>query len=107
FQSPSVAMCRDTPAWFRVSGPSCPRVFQPSLQPGGSSRRRHFLAAESLGRVTRTPSGPSRHSCGPVLLLARGRCAERSRFPRELPERHTDGPLSLPLDTCHLPLVAV
>jgi hypothetical protein len=44
------------------------------------------------------------HPSGRTARFCLGHCGERSRCHRKLQERHIDGPLSLPLNTCHLPL---
>src|SRR5664280_3730172 len=98
---------RDSQVCCRAWGPSSRPEYQPSLRPAFALHPRPILGRRHYARRRRTPCGCEHRLCARVPRLARGRRVASRRRCRSGLERHTDGPLSSSLGTCHLPLGAV
>src|SRR5664280_3159499 len=98
---------RDSQVCCRAWGPSSRPEYQPSLRPAFALHPRPILGRRRYARRRRTPCGCEHRLCARVPRLARGRRVASRRRCRSGLERHTDGPLSSSLGTCHLPLGAV
>src|ERR1019366_1113588 len=97
----------DSRACCRAWGPSSRPEYQPSFRPASALRPQPILGRRRYARRRRTPCGCEHRLCARVPRLARGRRVASRRRCRSGLERHTDGPLSSSLGTCHLPLGAV
>src|ERR1017187_7205908 len=78
-----------------------------TVRPASALHPRPILGRRRYARRRHTPCGCEHRLCARVPRLARGRRVASRRRCRSGLERHTDGPLSSSLGTCHLPLGAV
>src|SRR5664280_1299336 len=97
----------DSRACCRARGPSSRPEYQPSFRPASALRPRPIPARRHYERRRCTPYAYARHLCDRARLRVWGLSGARTRRCPGPLERHTDGPLSSSLGTCHLPLGAV
>src|SRR5664280_149144 len=106
-QRRAAAPCPGSRVCCRAWGLSSRLEYLPSFRPASALHPRPILGRRRYARRPRTPCGSSCHPYDRVPRLARGRRVASRRRCRSGLERHTDGPLSSSLGTCHLPLGAV
>src|SRR5664279_538851 len=106
-QRRAAAPCPGSRVCCRAWGLSSRLEYLPSFRPASALHPRPILGRRRYARRRRTPCGCEHRLCARVPRLARGRRVASRRRCRSGLGRHTDGPLSSSLGTCHLPLGAV